>query len=389
MQSSWHISKYFDVLDAEHGIFTRKESVGRALKEDAPADHSGTDLSRYLEEELYHTKERLQLAVNEYETTHDDLVDLNHELQSSVRGVVLEKDQLQAEHKALLEMKDGILKANKEFKKQNDRLRSSVARLEGVMAQSGVGMLYLNSELGIELFTPGVGSLFGLKRSDIGRPFSSIEMPFNWKMAEDVERVIRKQTGVEREEHAKDGQWYRIIVNPFNSADTIRGVVCTFVDITEERRSVEWARYKASVLEHMTDSVLMTNRELKITYMNQAAINRYDLHDKKKSGILLSDLYRSVWKNKDEKEAAHRALSEKGRWSGEHFHVTSDGRQTSVDTSIHLLTDESGQELGMLTVVRDVKPKKNDDTDSLRALISDLERRSDVLDQRSGSVPVA
>ena len=380
------ISKYFDEIDAGHGIYRRKKSVGRAIEPgeetlltERTRNEDRKIYTRYVEDALYHTRERLAMAVSEYETTHDDLVDLNHELQSSIREARLEKDQIEAEHGTLVEMKDSILKANKEFKKQNDRVRQSIMRLEHLVMQSGVAVLYLNKELCIELFTPAVAALFGLQRSDIGRPMSSMNSPFRWKIEKDATQVLRTQASIEKEAIESNGQWFRVILSPFIVEGKDEGVVCTFIDITEQRRAIEWERYKAAVLEQMSDMVVVTNRELRVTYMNRAAIERYGLYGKKSSGMLLCDLYRNAWKNVDEKEAAHLALSEKGFWAGDHVQVMQEGRKIRVNSAIHLLIDDDGQELGLLTVAREIQPREENDEASMHSLISDLERRSAAL----------
>ena len=382
MQRSPHISKYFDEIDRDHGIYRRKPTVGRAL-EDQELTALGEEFSRErvrsLEEARYHTYERLKLAVKEYETTHDDLVDRNHALHASVRETSLEKDQLAAEHNALLDMKEGILKANKAFKSQNDRLRRSMMRLEAVMSCSNAEVLCLNNELGIELFTPGVGILFGLKSGDVGRPFSSLETPFKLKIEEAAGKVLQSHVAVERELASKEGQWYRIAISPLVFEENVQGVVCTFIDVTEQRRIAEWNRYKANALEHMTDAVLMTNRDLQITYMNRAAVDRYNLHHKKKAGVRLNELYKSIWRSQEEREVAHRTMAEKGFWSGQHVLELPGGKRSRVNTALHLLKDRKGEELGMMTIVRDAQPIK-EDPDAIQDLISDLERRNTFLD---------
>ncbi len=380
---SFQISKYFNVLDPRYGIYQRKKTVGRPAtveSKNQPDKANQNDLKKHLKEELFLTKVRLKMAVNEYETTHDDLVDVNHRLQSSMREVVLEKEQLQAEHDVFLEMKDSIINANKGFKKQNDILRAWAKRSESIIAQTGIDLLYLNKELKIEMFTPGLASLLGISRSDKSQPIASISLPFQWDLANNAATVLHTQTGIEHEISTQDRRYYRVILNPSFSDNTLHGVICTFIDNTEQQQKREWERYKANVLEHMTDAVLVTNSDLQITYMNKAAVERYGPHEKKPGGMELNELYRSVWKTAEEKKAAHRALSEKGCWSGEYMHLLPDGRQSRVISSIQLLNDDSGHESGILTVVRNIDSERGSREEStMRALITDLERRSESL----------
>ncbi len=396
----------FDALDVQHGLYRRKDLTkgvttlsvtsdqisARPVAENAPAgagEKSAPDplvqqasLTRYLEEELFETKERLRLTIEEYESAHDELVDQNHKLQVALRSALLEKDQVQAEFSALTDMEDGILRANKDLKAANEQLHKAYVHLEGIIAHSGIGFLFLNNEQGVEMFTPGAGSLFNLVRSDIGRPISSVDSPFHWDLAKAAESVSRSQTLIERKEHGQNDRWYKIRVQPYTLDKNNKGIVCTFVDITDQHRASEWDRFKAEVLNQMQDAVVITNQELQVTYLNKAAIERYNLFNKKTTGCRLDELYRSVWKDDEEKEAAYQTLADKGYWAGEHHHVKQDGSEIRVESSIHVLRDQAGDEMGMLMVVRDVQHREKEGSGSLRRLIADLEKRNEAIDRK-------
>ena len=335
---------------------------------------------RYLEEELFQMRERLQLTIDEYEVAHDELVDLNHRLQVSLREVLLERDQISAEYDGLKNVEAGVLSANKELKERNDQLKNAFDHLQQVISQSSLGLLYLGNEQQIKMFTPSIGGLFDLGRLDIGRPLADVTSPFRWDISVAAAQVVRSQAPIEKEERCNQDRWYRINISPFSDDDRSEGVVCTFVDITEQKREGEWDRFKASVLNQMQDAVVVTNKDLRITYLNRAAKERYGGSKKSDAGGLLDELYRNMWKDVREKEKAHDALASVGHWSGEHFHITREGKEIKVHSSLNVLSDDAGEEIGMLTVVRTIEPKYEDGADSLRMLIADIEKRSDALD---------
>ncbi len=383
----------FEELDVQHGLYRRKEGGEKrssarivrlknaSVSREARAQQQ-IPLTRYLEEELFQTQERLRLTIVEYEAAHDELVDQNHKLQVALRGAVLEKEQREAEYTSLKEMEDSILRANRSLKTHNETLSNAYTHLEGIIAHSGIGFLFLNGELGIDMFTPGAGSLFDLKRSDIGRPISSVDSPFHWDIAKSAESVLRSQTSIERQERSRNDRWYRVKVQPYILDDNHKGIVCTFVDVTDQQRANEWDQFKAEVLNQMQDAVVITNKELQVTYVNKAAIEQYNLFNKKVTGCKLDDLYRSVWKDEEEKEKAFLALAEQGYWAGEHHHIRTDGKDIRVESSIHVLKDQTGEEMGMLMVVRDIQHREKDQTGSLRSLIADLEKRNEEIDKK-------
>lgn len=386
--SSAYLLKHFDEADQQHGLYKRKEAIqpspskdSAAARVEVGAPRAEKDrLLRYLEEELFQMRERLQLTIDEYEVAHDELVDLNHRLQVSLREVLLERDQVSAEYDGLKNVEAGVLSANKELKERNDQLKNAFDHLQHVISQSSIGLLYLGNEQQIKMFTPNMGGLFDLGRKDIGRPLADVTSPFHWDICADAAQVVRTQAPLEREERCSQDRWYRININPFSEGDKSDGVVCTFVDITEQKRASEWDRFKASVLNQMQDAVVVTNKDLRITYLNSAAKERYGSSKKSDAGGLLDELYRNMWKDGREKEKAHEALASVGHWSGEHFHITREGKEIKVHSSLSVLSDEAGEEIGMLTVVRTIEPRYEDRADSLRMLIADIEKRSDALD---------
>ncbi|MEM8485045.1 MAG: CheR family methyltransferase [Bacteroidota bacterium] len=385
------LSTLFEELDVQHGLYRRRDTAVATRKPAAsPAMPAPSDvatpqvmpLTRYLEEELFETKERLRLTIEEYETAHDELVDQNHKLQTGLRQALLEKDQIQAEHAALKDMEDGILRANKDLKNQSTQLQNAYAHLEGIIAHSGIGFVLLNENGGVEMFTPGAGSLLNLTRSDIGRPISSVASPFHWDFPKAVASVARSQTAIERKAYSTNDRWYKIRVQPYSFGEQDKGLVCTFVDVTDQHRAGEWDRFKADVLNQMKDAVVITNQNLQVTYLNKAAIERYNLFNKKAMGCRLEDLYTSVWKNEAEREKAYRVLAEKGHWTGTHYLLQLNGTESRVESSIHVLRDQADDEMGMLMVVRDIQHREEEDTGALRRLISDLEKRNEAIDEK-------
>ncbi len=381
----------FEEVDGQHGLYRRRDNAlaqtARAVARPeevaiTPATVQQMPLTRYLEEELFETKERLRLTIQEYETTHDELVDQNHKLQTALRHAVLEKEQMQAEFAAFKDMEAGIMRANKDLKNQSERLQHAYAHLEGIIAHSGIGFVLLNEQCAVEMFTPGAGSLLNLTRSDIGRPISSVASPFHWDFPKAVASVVRSQTAIERKAYSTNDRWYKIRVQPYSFGEQENGLVCTFVDVTDQHRAGEWDRFKAEVLNQMKDAVVITNQDLRVTYLNKAAIERYNLFNKKAMGCRLEDLYTNVWKDEAEKEKAYRTLAEDGHWTGVHYLVKLDGQESRVESSIHVLRDQADDEMGMLMVVRDVQHRDEEGTGTLRRLISDLEKRNQAIDEK-------
>jgi PAS domain S-box-containing protein len=394
-----HLSKYFETVDRANGVYGRRRTAGESsgsssirlgdiLSKEPPASLSPQDrFARFLEHELYQMCERLQKTVSEYEGAHDELITLNQRLEVSLREVMMDRDQFGAEIDGLKHTEAALKQSNEDLSRRNERLEQAHDQLQNILAHSTSGLLYLNEALEIELFSPIAGRLFNLEDSDVGRPIMEVASPFEGYLATAIPQVLKTQTPAEFVERTDQGRWFRVSLNPMVQNGRQDGVVCTFVEITEQKRAGEWDRFKANVLNRMHDAVIVTNKERHVTYLNQAAKERYGVPKADETGGPLEDLYRNMWKDEQDKEAAHRELAAEGCWTGEHYHVTRDGREVKVYSSLNVLMDEADEEIGILTVVRNIESPPLDETSVLRLMIADIEKRTEALEFGEDSNP--
>ncbi len=390
------LERLFAPVNADHGIFQRKDgpmepgaAFDRVPKTDplaaAAAPHAphnrDAEIIHYLENELTRTKERLEATVNEYESTHNELVDLNHKLQSDMKNLLHERGLIDAECASLRNMMGNTVKANKDLKGQNNQLHKNQQWLDEIISHCGLGILCVDDAGCISMFSPPAAQLFNLDRSDIGRPLTHLESPLQMNLAEEAGRVMRNCTPVEEETSSTTGNWYRISLQPRISSGEVRGMVCTILDVTESKRENEWDRFRADILNQIQDAVIVTNPYRQVTYVNKAAIQRFGLFQKKKAGYPLDTLYRSVWKSSVEEKQARDVLKETGVWSGELYHQRADGRKVRVHVSMHVLEDDTGEKKGTMTVIRNgFNEKAPYHTESLRRIIEDLQQRNEALE---------
>ena len=332
---------YFDVLDSKTGLYRKriKKKQQKIASVPSPPAHEAQNkaiksMVERLENELHATRERLDVTIGEYESTHDALVT------------------------------------------QNKKILAVNNRLETVLSLCGVGVLYLDQELCIDMYTGNVAALFGLHKTDIGRPFSHLKSPFQVHLFESAKSAIRSRASMEQERKSKQGVWYRITLSPHIIDDRVAGLVCSFLNITESKREHEWDRFRAKILNRVNDAIIVTNRSGRVTYVNKAAINRFGLYHKKKTGFLLDELYQPAWKSTEAELIAQESLVETGDWSGELYHITPEGKRNRVRVTMHLLEDEAGKEIGRLTVIRDDYEINLAENDALRRIIEDLAERN-------------
>ncbi len=134
----------------------------------------------------------------------------------------------------------------------------------------------------------------------------------------------------------------------------------------------ETNRLRGEMLAQVSDAVIAIDGEDRIIYLNSAAEHLYGRTASAALGQTLSKLYESRWPRPEDQGAAAIALRERGEWHGENIHVTQDGRELNVESSVTLPRRLAGQPIGLLAVIRDVTERKQREQE---VLVSEIRYR--------------
>ena len=95
--------------------------------------------------------------------------------------------------------------------------------------------------MSIRRYTVQATRIFKFIKSDIGRPFTDQASDLIYpEMADDAHEVLRTLVFKERQIPGKNGQWFSVRIMPYRTFDDrIDGLVITFINITELKRSEE------------------------------------------------------------------------------------------------------------------------------------------------------
>jgi PAS domain S-box-containing protein len=157
------------------------------------------------------------------------------------------REELQALNQELKASNEQLNVANEDLNLANARLREKIAELEmqsTVLSSGGVMTLFLDEELRVRWFTPGVSALFPLRPGDAGRWITDLKQRFEDEaFISDVEAVMQTEEGRESEVCNLEGQWFLRRIRPhLSSAGNATGVAVTFTDITARKRAEEALR---------------------------------------------------------------------------------------------------------------------------------------------------
>ena len=105
-------------------------------------------------------------------------------------------------------------------------------------AATQIGIIFLDTDLNIQRFTPPAKKIVNLIESDIGRPIRHIVHNLEYeRLVEDAQEVLRtlRSKDIEVRSTSGNGNWNSMRVHPYwTTQNRIEGVVVTFIDIQTE-----------------------------------------------------------------------------------------------------------------------------------------------------------
>lgn len=170
---------------------------------------SRTDLERTLQD--------MEAANEELKSSNEELLAMNEELQAAIEELKASKEEVQ------------VVLA---------RIAQSEADQRNLLDSTQIATLFLDSDLQIRSFTPGVTALYNLIPTDVGRPLqdvahTSVAMP---PFPKELSRV--ENWPVEDEVQTRAGRCYMRRIQPYVNSQKERGdgLVVTFYEITEQKK---------------------------------------------------------------------------------------------------------------------------------------------------------
>jgi two-component system, chemotaxis family, CheB/CheR fusion protein len=313
-----------------------------------------------LEDELKITREELQSTIEQLETSNDQLKASNEE-------VIAANEELQSANEEMETSKEELQSLNEELNTINARLQEKVDELENVnndllnlLSSTSIATVFLNKDLKIKRFTPPSTRFFSLIHSDLGRPIADVLRRFRDEtLLDDARQVLADLTPIAAEVQADDEQWYIRRITPYRTQDDrIEGVVVTFSDVTELKRSEQRNRYLADLLERSDQPFGVGYPEGAFGFVN-AAFERLTGYsrDELKAMDWVRTLTPPEWQKTEQAklEEIHRT-GQPARYEKEY--VRKDGTRVPIELLVHLVTDGLGKPLHYYSFLTDLTERK-------------------------------
>lgn len=165
---------------------------------------------------------------------NEDALSSGEEYQSANEELATSREELQA-------LNDELTALNSQLHETLDRQRTTFNDLQNVLYSTDVATIFLDTSLNIRLFTPASKALFNVISGDIGRPLGDLRsLAADAALLSDAQAVLETFAPIEREIEGQSGMWYIRRVLPYRTQDDgVEGVVITFVDSSERRRTAD------------------------------------------------------------------------------------------------------------------------------------------------------
>ncbi|MBL0386438.1 PAS domain-containing protein [Tumebacillus sp. ITR2] len=306
-----------------------------------------------LERELSYARESLQATIEELETS-------NEELQATNEEMIAANEEMQSTNEELQSVNEELFTVNAEHQRKILELTELNNDMDNFLISTKIGTIFLDHDLCIRRFTPAVTKVIHLLEIDIGRPLSHMSHRLKYdRLLEDAREVLTHVVPTEREIQTVEGDWYSVGILPYRTVENqIKGVVVTFVDITDLKRANQELQKLSYAIQQSPSTMLIADVEGKVEYVNAtySRLTGYELNEV--LGRSMRDLHEVSGAGGVEFEEIWRTIRQGRRWSGELESLRKDGLSRWEQVSFLPLQNETGETIHFLKTSQDITEHK-------------------------------
>lgn len=329
-----------------------------------------------LEDELFTVKAQLDAAVSEFEVVSEEMRAANEEYQSANEELQSSNEELETTKEEMQSVNEELQTVNGEMIAKTELLVRVNSDLKNVLESTDIATLFLDEDLRVKSFSPGMTDLFHLRDADCGRPINEIATLLNYAdLASDAARVIRNLAIQEREvKNATTGAAYIMRIRPYRRVDNLLdGVVVTFVDITARNGADDIVRKHAALVESSPDALIGLDLNGVIVSWNPGAEHLLGYTAGQAIGQPVQDLA-PVAKCDEQLSLIDQAKAGKLGRERETLARRRDGAEIDVEIVVAPVLAADGSVFSLSASFRDIAERKQADAKSAM-LVGELDHR--------------
>jgi two-component system CheB/CheR fusion protein len=366
--------------DGEHFFLVVFEDVGGTQPvTDAKAARPGaaeSKLVQQLEAELRSTQDRLQTTIEELETSNEELKSSNEEFQSMNEELQSANEELETSREELQSVNEELETVNSELTTKIESLDRANSDLKNLLESTQIATIFLDRDNHIKNFTPIAKDIFHLIDSDLGRPLTDIASRLAYSaLPEDVAKVVRSLTPIEKEVHLADGHTTFILrILPYRTIDNvIDGVVITFIDISERKVLEEERARLGNIVAFSHDAIIGVALDGTIIAWNAGAERTLGYPAREAIGRRWTALFAQD-RIEEEERLFERARRDEPARLHDTVMITAEGKTIPMAVNVSPTRDLSGKVVGVALIARDVTERKQAE-ERQRLLLAELNHR--------------
>lgn len=230
-------------------------------------------------------------------TSNEELGSANEELQSTNEELQSSNEELETAREEMQSLNEELTTVNSEMESKLEALAHSNDDLENLLNSTEIATLFLDDQLNIKRYTQRTLGIFNVIPTDTGRPLGDLASGLCYDHLEaDCRKVIETLESSEAEVVSQDGHWYLMRIMPYRTAaNLIDGVVLTFVNIDQIKKSRKQRDYFEAIVETVREPLVVLDEKLKIVSCNVAFYETFKTRAKPTEGESLFEIGGDKW----------------------------------------------------------------------------------------------
>ena len=304
-----------------------------------------------LERELQESRNNLQAMIEQLQST-------NEELQAANEQLIASNEELQSTNEELHSVNEELYTVNAEHSRKISELTELTNDMDNLLASTSVHTIFLDGDLRIRRFTPGIAATFNLISQDLGRRIDSFAYNLvECDLAREIRQVLATSQPVEREVRDRDDHWYLMRILPYMCEGDVAGIVLTLVEITSLKDAERRLAEVSDIVEHCDDAITRLSPDGTVLTWNNGAAALYGFSREEIVGRSFEQLAPEHVRQENLAILAHTVQGV----AVERFETQrqrKDGEIIDVAVTMSPIRDEKDEVVGVSEVVRDITAQK-------------------------------